>query len=103
MKQIAWYGFQIAVFGGVCWFFSWPEVNKDEPVNIAAVFIIAVAITTLATALVFWGGRLVALVARACFGQHSQPEHGRINGTRIACSREPRELSTGPRIGKQPR
>jgi hypothetical protein len=100
LKQIAWYGFQIAVFAGIVVTFT----ADDAPaIGLAPVLFLALGITAVATALVFWTGRLIALAARACFGEHRQAEYRGVDGPRISSGRESGKFSTSPRLGKEPR
>lgn len=98
--QIGWYGFQIAVFGGIVLMF----MKEDAPqVGALPILFIALGITAIATGLVFWTGRLIAWIVRTALGKPNEASHRRIDGARIIDGGQPRKLSAGGRISKEPR
>lgn len=100
MKQIAWYGFQIAVFASAAWFFiTVRPPEPGEPYGLA-LFIVCLGVTVIATALVFWTGRLLALAGRAALRKSNETDHGRIGGGGVIRTSQPSELSARRWIGE---
>lgn len=101
MKQIAWYGFQIAVFLGTGYLFVFVIGLPEEPGNYGlALLIICVVVTAIATALVFWTGRLLAWVGRTALGKPNETDHGRVGSSGVIRTSQPSELSARRRIGE---
>ena len=100
MKQIAWYGFQIAVFGLTAWFFI--SVRPPQPGEHygLALFLVCLGVTAIVTALVFWTGRLIARIARWASGYPDQSDQTRINSSGIIRRSQSRELPPRIRIGE---
>lgn len=101
MKQIAWYGFQIAVFLGTGYVFVFVVGLPEEQGNYGlALLIICVGVTAIATALVFWTGRLLAWIGRATLGKSNEADHRRIERSTVIDRRHAGELPPRVRIGE---
>lgn len=98
--QIGWYGFQIAVFAGIVLMF----MKEDAPqIGALPILFLAFGITAVATALVFWTGRLIAWIAGSALSKPHETSNGRIDSGRVIGGSQPRKLSAGSRISKEPR
>lgn len=97
-RQTLWFMFQIAVFGWVVWMF----MDKTAPdIGPAPIIFIGIGITAIATGLVFWTFRLIALIARTALGKpRDTDERGHLSRPRVGL-RQPGELPTSSWVRKQ--
>jgi hypothetical protein len=95
LKQFGWYALQIAVFGATALMFT----ADDAPqIGFLAVFIIAGGFAVIATALVFWTGRLLFWAV----GKTHKADDRRADSRAIIGTSEPGKLPPRRWIGKEP-